>query len=317
MIVVARDRRGAPLALFPLATRKVGGLRIAVFLCGRESNFNIGLLRPNVSLDARALLARAARESALCPDLYFLLNQPCRFGARENPLIGGGASPSPSFAYGTALPRDVDALAAQLSKASRKKLRKKELHLAQLGELVAEHRASGARAREIIAALIAQKSTRLARKGVDGVFDDPDMRAFLERALANNAIEIHALSLSGRIIATYVGLAHAGRFSALANSFDLDDEIARCSPGDLLLRALMRDLISRGFAYFDLGVGEARYKEAVCDETIELFDLILPVTWRGALAAPAFKAALAAKRLVKHSPWLSRLLVSARLFSGA
>ena len=317
MIVVARDGRGAPLAVFPLATRKVGGLRVAVFLCGRESNSNIGLFRPNISLNARSILLRAAGQGAPRPDLYFLLNQPYQIEDQKNPLDGEDVGPSPSFAYGVALPQHLEALAAKLSKASRKKLRKKEQHLARLGELVAEHRASGARAREIVAALIAQKSSRLASKGVDGVFDDPAMRAFLERALDNDAIEIHALSLSGNIIATYIGLAHRGRFSALANSFELDEEIARCSPGDLLLHDLLRDLVSRGFAYFDLGIGEARYKEAVCDETIELFDLILPATWRGALAAPAFRTALAVKRLVKHSPRLTRLLVSARLFGGA
>jgi CelD/BcsL family acetyltransferase involved in cellulose biosynthesis len=103
-----------------------------------------------------------------------------------------------------------------------------------------------------------------------------------------------------------------GRFSALANSYDTDEEIARCSPGDILLRAVMRDLVERGFAYFDLGVGEARYKEAVCDETIALYDLVMPVTTRGALAAPLLRIFLDCKRRVKQTPWLSRLSERAR-----
>ncbi len=313
MIVVARRSDGRPLALFPLATREAAGLRVAEFLCGRESNFNIGLFHPGGGLDWRGLLLAAARGRPKPPDLLYLRNQPRGFGAFENPLLGRDACPSPSFAYGTALPADVDALDCQTSKASRKKLRKKERRLTELGEVVFEHCASGGRAREIIAALIAQKSALLAAKGAAGLFAAPEMRAFLERACHTGALEVHALRLSGRVIATYVGLAMDGRFSALANSYDMDEEIARCSPGDILLRAVMRDLVERGFAYFDLGVGEARYKEAVCDETIALYDLVMPVTMRGALAAPLLRIFLDGKRRVKQTPWLSSLSERARL----
>jgi len=313
MIVVARGSGGRPLALFPLATRQAAGLRVAEFLCGRESNFNIGLFHPSGGLEPRGLLLAAARGRPEPPDLLYLRNQPRGFGAFENPLLGGDACPSPSFAYGTALPANVDALDCQTSKASRKRLRKKERRLAELGALTFEHGASGARAREVIAALIAQKSALLAAKGAAGVFDAPEMRAFLERACHARAVEVNALRLSGRVIATYVGLAMDGRFSALANSYDKDEDIARCSPGDILLRAVMRDLVARGFAYFDLGVGEARYKDAVCDETIALYDLVIPVTTRGALAAPLLRTLLDAKRRIKQTPWLSRLSERARL----
>jgi len=313
MIVVARDSDGRPLALFPLATREAAGLRVAEFLCGRESNFNIGLFHPGRGLDWRGLLLAAAHGRPKPPDLLYLRNQPRGFGAFENPLLGRDACPSPSFAYGTALPDNVVALDCQTSGASRKKLRKKERRLTELGALVFEHGASGERAREIIAALIAQKSALLAAKGVAGVFDAPEMRAFLERACHAGALEVHALRLSERVIATYVGLAMDGRFSALANSYDMDEEIARCSPGDILLRAVMRDLVARGFDYFDLGVGEARYKEAVCEETIALYDLVIPVTSRGALAAPLLRIFLGGKRRVKQTPWLSRLSERARL----
>jgi CelD/BcsL family acetyltransferase involved in cellulose biosynthesis len=313
MIVVARDGAGRPLALFPLATRRAAGLRVAEFLCGGESNFNLGLFRPGAAFDPRRLLLAAARSRADSPDLFYLRNQPRRFGAFENPLTGGDVNPSPSFAYGATLPVSVAALDAQLSKASRKKLRKKERRLTELGALVFEHAANGARAREIVAALIAQKSTRLASRGVDGVFAEPEMRSFIERVCDAGALEAHALSLSGRIIATYFGLARNGRFSGLANSFDMDEEIARCSPGDILLHAVLRDLVSRGFECFDLGVGEAPYKEAVCDEAIELFDLVIPVTSRGALAAPVFRSLINCKRLVKQTPWLLRLVERARM----
>jgi CelD/BcsL family acetyltransferase involved in cellulose biosynthesis len=232
MIVVARGPDGRPLALFPLGMRDAAGLRLGEFLGGRESNFNIGLFHPGGGLDLRGLLLAAARGRPRPPDLLYLRNQPRGLGAFMNPLLGGDACPSPSFAYGNALPAFVDALDRQTSRASRKKLRKKERRLTELGALVFEHRASGERASEVIAALIAQKSALLAAKGAAGLFEVPEMRAFLERACHAGALEVHALRLSGMVIATYVGLAMDRRFSALANSYDMDDEIARCSPGD-------------------------------------------------------------------------------------
>ena len=311
-IIVARAPDGRPQALLPLALDSRGPLRIATFMCGRESNFNLGLFRPGLRLEeagARGLLADAAREAIRRPDLYYLRNQPRRFEGVDNPFAFADARPSASFAYSVALPASAAELDARVSKDTRKKLRKKEARLRELGELRYEHRASGARALEIVGALIAQKSARLAERGVSSLFESAGMRDFLERlggASGDGALEVHGLSLSGRIVATYAGLIRGGRFSALLNSFDMDEEIARCSPGDLLLHALMRDLVARGMSHFDLGAGEARYKNAVCDETIELCDALTPVTFRGALAAPALSWFLQVKRRIKQTPWMAR-----------
>jgi CelD/BcsL family acetyltransferase involved in cellulose biosynthesis len=83
-----------------------------------------------------------------------------------------------------------------------------------------------------------------------------------------------------------------------------------------LLQALLRNLVSRGFTHFDLGVGEARYKNAVCDETIELCDVVVPVTLKGALAAPLLATFVAAKRKIKQNPSLMRFAVRAKALIG-
>jgi len=322
MIVVARSASGRPLALLPLALDRRGPLRVAAFLCGRESNFNLALIHPNAGLDENALrrlLAGAATKSSIRPHLYFLRNQPRRFEGVANPLAFSDARPSPSFAYGLTLPRDAAELDARASRDARKKLRKKEQRLAQLGELRYEHRADGARALDIMRALIVQKSARLEQMGAPSAFDEPAMCDFLERATlaaGDGALEMHALSVSGRIVATYAGLTRGARFSAMLNSFDTTDAFARCSPGELLLRALLRNLVERGFAGFDLGAGEARYKNAVCDETIELCDMALPTTWAGALAAPMLMGYLRAKRRIKQTPWLANRAFEARRLFG-
>lgn len=316
-IVAARDQAGQARAILPLCTQRRAGLKIALFLGGRESNFNLPILDPDGNFDSerlRALLRQAAQVSDDPPDLVYLRNQPRRFEGFDNPLAFPNARPSASFAYGATLPARVEDLAARLSKDARKKLKRKEARLAELGELSYEHCVTGARGDAILEGLIRQKSARFSDMGVDDAFGR-GVATFLKRLHSETeerALELHALSVGGRIVATYAGIVRGGRFSGMLNSFDMEEEVARCSPGDLLLHALMRNLVSRGMTHFDLGTGEARYKNAVCDETIELCDFVLPISARGAVAAPLFSAYLWLKRRVKQSAGLSRAYYRAR-----
>lgn len=317
-LVVARDDDGRPDALLPLCIETRAGARIGCYFGGRESNFNLPLLRPGAGYDEprlRRLLVEAARRAPTPPDLLYLRNQPRRFEGVDNPLAFRCARPSASFAYGTTLPAKAEALAERLSKDSRKKLRKKEARLAESGALQYEHQPAPERRAEIIDTLIRQKTERFAELGIGDAFSRSglsDLLTKLSSGTESGAIELHALSIGGRIVATYAGVVRGGRFSAMLNSFDMDEEIARSSPGDLLLHSLMRNLVERGLTHFDLGAGEARYKNAVCDETIELCDLILPVSPKGHVTGPLLSAFLQAKRRVKQTPALANAVYRAR-----
>ncbi len=309
LIVVARDAAGRPEALIPLCVKSRVGLRIATFMGGRESNFNLPLIRPAAGLNEaslRALLLEAANAAKAPPDLFYLRNQPRDFDGFDNPLAFADARPSASFAYGATLPATAEELAARQSKDARKKLRRKEARLAEIGELRYEHCATGVRARIILDALIEQKSARLTEMGVPAL--SKGARNFL-RGLSpesgDGPLELHGLSVAGRVVAAYAGFSKGERFSAMINSFDSEEEIARSSPGDLLLHAVMRNLVARGMRKFDLGAGEARYKSAVCDETIELCDGLVPVSRRGVAGALLFSTYLQLKRHVKQSPVLA------------
>ena len=300
-IAVATDCDGTPLALLPLAIRPNLGLRVAEFPCGRESNFNLALVRPGVALDFRSLLLEAARGAPKAFDLYFLRNQPRRFGGRENPLVFSDAGRSPSAAYGGALLGE-----RRFSPRANKRASYRLRRLTALGPLAFEHAATGARRKEIVATLCAQKAARLSHLGRSNPFSIEAVGLFLAALAEEELLETHAMIVDGQIVATYVGVAHGGRFSVLANSFDADSAAARFTPGEILLTALLENLGRRGFTHFDLGIGEAPYKDAVCDEAIELYDTVLAVSPAGALVAPLLRASLACKRSVKQTPWLLR-----------
>ena len=326
MIVVARDRVGAVAALLPLGACFLGPLRLAAFLGGKDANFNLGLFRPGIawrSEDVGALLAAAARLARPRVDAFLFINQPREWQGAANPLAVAPGQPSPSFAYKSALPRDFAVWRdAHASKEAQKKLRKKVRRLEATGPLLHRRAADPDEVERFLAAFHAQRRARMRALGAADANESAEARAFLERlalcGLAEGAprLELHALALADRIVAAFAALSAGDRLCGLFISYDSDPEIARSSPGELLVQAVVREAIARGFATFDLGVGEARYKDDACEAEEALFDSAFAFTALGRVAALMFKLKQRAKRRIKRSPrlfrWLRRLRGAAR-----
>ena len=116
------------------------------------------------------------------------------------------------------------------------------------------------------------------------------------------ALEWHALLCGSEIVATFAGAGHQGRFSGMVVAFDSRPAFAACSPAEILLKHVMADLAQRGFSSFDLGIGEARYKETFCDTVEPLFDCFVGHTPVGQIAAFMLGGLGRAKRSIKQSP---------------
>jgi len=323
LIVVARDAAGEPTALLPLVRRSWGPVRIAVFLGGKDANFGMGLFHPDAEWSpqaVRALLGAAARAASLRVDAFLLANQPREWQGAPNPMASAKGQPSPSFAYKSALPASFAAWRdAHASKEAQKKQRKKLKRLEALGPLAYRRAADPAEAERILAAFEAQKSARMRELGVGDAYGAAEARECLARlarcGLDEGAprLELHALTLGERIIATFGGLAAGDRLSGLFLSYEADPEIARSSPGELLVHAVVENAVARRLRTLDLGVGEARYKNEACEATEELFDSAHAVTPLGAAAAVAYLAKQRLKRRIKQSP---RLFALSRRFGS-
>jgi len=324
LIVVARDEAGKVAALLPLGRFSYGPLQLAAFLGGKDSNFNMGLFRPGVAWppdEIAALLAAVARLAAPRVDAFLFVNQPGGWQGTPNPMAGAPNQPSPSFAYKSALPGDFAIWRdAHASKDAQKKLRKKAKRLEAMGPLAHRRPADAGEVERVLAAFDAQRRARMRALGIADAYESAEARAFLRRlalcGLAEGAprLELHALFVADRIVATFGALSAGDRLSGLFLSYDCDREIARSSPGELIVHAMVREAIARGLKTFDLGVGEARYKDDACEAEEELFDSAFAVTPLGRVAALAFTAKQSAKRWIKRSP---RLLALFRRLRGA
>lgn len=311
-VAVLRDADGRPRILVPFTLSREHGLRLARTVGGTHANYHLPLF---ATRDAAAIgpgsivaaLIRAGRAEGI--DAFALKHQPRMWDGAANPLAATGEAEA-SDGYGLMLGPDPEATVRRVFSAdARKKLRSKEKRLVEAHGAIVYRRAETAdEAARLLAAFFAQKSARFAGMGVADPYADPAIRSFLTAAStgAEPAMELYALCLaeSGRVLATFGGAVSDRRFSGMMTAFDGDPEVARYSPGDLLLQHLVRDQTARGRQGFDLGVGEARYKASICDETISLVETIIPVTLRGRAYGALRRGLTRTKRRIKRDPRL-------------
>ncbi|MGU9981834.1 GNAT family N-acetyltransferase [Phreatobacter sp. HK31-P] len=322
-IAVIADTGGTAQALLPFAIVRRRGLAVASFIGGKHANFAMGLWRPAFArtLGAAELAAAFRAIAARSPhpiDLFELTNQPVSWAGLANPLALLPHRPSPSFGYHLALGPDADAVLERVvSASSRRKMRKKERNLAEIGPVTFAVAGDAATIARFTDAFLAYKAARFAELGIPNVFDVPGMRDFIIEAASGPrpAIELCALKVGDEIVALFGGCIANGRYSGMFNAMAPGD-VRHESPGELLLHHLIRDCCARGLTVFDLGAGEADYKSNICDGVDPLFDQSIAVSWKGALAARAFTAVGSLKRRAKQSAWLWPLIVKARRLRG-
>jgi CelD/BcsL family acetyltransferase involved in cellulose biosynthesis len=128
-------------------------------------------------------------------------------------------------------------------------------------------------------------------------------------------VELYSLSVDDIVVATMGGIAGDGRFCAMFNSI-LGGRYAIESPGEQLLVNLVRECCGRGFATFDLGIGDAHYKSMFCGDAEPLFDSYWPLSRSGRRVASLFRTSATIKRAIKQNAWLWSAVRAARRLRG-
>lgn len=332
-VVVGFDAGGKPAFLWPLGRMRKGPLNVVSFLGGKHANFNFALWRRDslksfTADDIRAVVAQIAAEGHQA-DVFSLLSQPRSWEGIVNPfaLLPHQPSPSDGLRLGLDAPGE-DVIKKLLSPAMRGRLRTKERRLQRLPGYRYLQATTAADVDRLLGAFFTLKAAHMAAQALPNIFAEPGHEAFLRQAChhglaaGNPLIEIHALECDGELLALFAGISDKRRFSGMFNTYTLSDN-ARQSPGLVLLIHIITTLAERGLQYFDLGVGEAKYKTFFCKEPEPLFDSFLPLTPLGHVAAISGRLGYRLKRHIKHSRALWGLVgifrqgLRARTTSGA
>jgi CelD/BcsL family acetyltransferase involved in cellulose biosynthesis len=310
-IVVGFNKESEPLFLLPLGSRPVGGLIGLEFLGGKHTNFNMALWRRDVAatIDADGLRSTLSTLSGHA-DVLRLTNQPLTWGGATNPFALLPHQRAANYGFSGALVPDFDALLrSRTNSETRKKMRKKERALASFGELRFERATEADDVRRVLDAFFKQKRARMRALGMSDAFSLPGVRRFIEAAATERLgdgkplTELYALSVDDIIVATMGGIVGGGRFCAMFNSM-VQGRFAVESPGEQLVLRLVRTCCERGLVTFDLGIGEARYKNLLCGDAEPLFDSHIALSPAGRLLASALKIGASSKRAIKSRPAL-------------
>ncbi len=318
-IVVGFDALGAPLVVLPFGARRFGQLSIVGFLGGKHVNFNLGLWRRDfVAAVNRDVLERLARTTDA--DALVLRNQPHEWQGIRNPLSLWPHTESPSLGHKGELKRDFEALINErLSSSTRRKIRKKGEKLSAAGGMTFARAEGDADALRVLDVFFEQKIARMRQIGQTDVFGDRDVQNFLKSAVIGNngrpPIETYALAVGSDVIATFAGVCDDERFSAMFNSIE-PDRFQTESPGEQSLFQLVKHCCERGLKTFDLGIGEARYKNLFCQDDEPVFDTLMALTPGGRLYVAAARIAHAAKRWIKSHPAVWSALDTVRRFAA-
>ncbi len=315
-VAVLRDDAGKPALLLPLVRKQVGPLQVGFFMGGKHTNFNLPVWRPEYLKQPAAALAallEGLRHNGPRLDLLVLLNQPATWQGVANLILQVPHAASASQSYSGELQSDFDTmLKERLGANSRKKLRQKERQLAALGPVAFRHARTPAEIDGVLAAFFQQKAARMREQGLSNAFDAPGVKEFTRAAAhqidpdtGETVIELYAASVGDTIISTFGGIVADGRFSGMFNSI-AGAEFRTYSPGELLLANVIRMCCERGFNKFDLGIGDAAYKQVYCKDAEALYDSVIPISAAGQVAAPIWRAGLALKGKVKKSDLLLR-----------
>ena len=183
---------------------------------------------------------------------------------RDAPLLPAHLRARQQVVLGSGCPVAVDDGRGLFDRLSPKEsLHRHEKRLARHGTLEFRHIEGRS---EILARLdefIRLQVTRQAAMGTRSALADPLARRMLEALVEQldpaNDLRFAVLEVGGRAVAYHLGFEHAGRFIYYMPAFDM--EFRNDSPGEVMLRRLLRYAHERQLREFDFTIGDEPYKK--------------------------------------------------------
>ncbi len=328
-IVIGRGPDGAVLFLMPLAVESRWSVRRLYWLGSELADYNAPMLAPGFSSAVnpprfrelwREITRSLMRDRRFRHDTVVLEKMPESVGSQRNPFLVLPVALNASGAYAAELFGDWESYYFEKrSSATRRHDRSKRKKLGELGEVRFVTPECGNDIRRTIAALIEQKAKQFARMGVANMFAKPGHAEFYADLATDPAtrgmVHVSRLDVGEIIAAANFGAVHGGRYYHIVAAYH-DGDVARCGPGAMHLREILRYAIERGCTVFDFTSGDEPYKREWADSTIRLYDLHSAATPGGWIVAGGGFAGSRVKRFIKQTPVLWRAFTRTRAFGG-
>ncbi len=259
LLLVVAERQGEPVALAPLFCD--GGM---VFFVGSGGSDYLDFIGDTSEAGVLESLLDAARSEAHGFVGFRFYHVPNRSQTGERleqaadalglNLFDEGASPTPVL--------DMHDPAGAVAAASKKSLLRHQRSLAKSGALQTAHIREAAAIRPHLDGFFQQHIDRWAATSTPSLFQDPAWRTFYIR-LTEAAGDVSWLRFTRvewneRPIAYHFGFYYHDEYLWYKPTFDI--ELARQSPGEVLLRQLLLAAIEEEARAFDFGLGDESFK---------------------------------------------------------
>lgn len=278
LLLLAAEAGGEPVAIAPWFTE--AGM---IYLVGSGGSDYLDLIGDTTGAGVVDALLQRARETVpgfigfvfyhlpeSSPNLRCLEQAAERLGLA---FVEEGELAAPALEW-------ADHTALALAAADKKSLLRHERYFRKEGGLEVLHLRDGREILPHLPELFAQHRARWEQTPFPSLFCDPAQCSFYERltGLAADAgwLRFTRLNWEGRPIAFHFGFCQGGRFLWYKPSFALD--LARHSPGEVLLRQLLLAAVEEGARAFDFGLGDEKFKSrfANCTRKVRTVGLYEP-----------------------------------------
>jgi CelD/BcsL family acetyltransferase involved in cellulose biosynthesis len=310
--VLIESSDSSPLLILPLGIQKRGAITCLIWLGGELADYQTAVFgKTSLAVFTKENLYTLweSIQKELPPfDAILLEKQPATIAGKANPFNFNGSASSSCSAHSATLGDSLEAfLSSKRSKRWLSTDRRKERRLADSGSIEFVVATKPAEIAKLLPAMLSQKSRSYQEMGAQDLFAETGYTKFVstltEKLAPSSSVILCGLFIGERISATVWGLVQGNRYYYMLPTYQRD-ELARLSPGNLLLRHLFSWCISKNISTFDFTAGDEQYKEAWCDQTLPLYEHLSGITIRGHLFILKEKIFRALKLKIKNSPEL-------------
>lgn len=276
LFVLAMKRSNETAALMPLYRKMVDGERVLRFVGGIDLTDYLG---PICAAEDRNEVAETLvawlRDTDVPWDEFDAHNMPVPFGFAEF-LVDHADRQGFGFLLDQeettavlVLPGDWDTYLAGLDSKERHELRRKQRRLNREHPEAAVRTATEETLEQDLKLFV---EMHRGAEGMKGHFMKPEIATFFERVarafLPLGWLRLDILEIGGRAVASSFGFELDKTFYLYNSSYEPD--MARLSPGFVLVSELLKGAIERGFERFDFLRGPERYKYQLGAEALPL-----------------------------------------------
>ncbi|MDQ0319865.1 CelD/BcsL family acetyltransferase involved in cellulose biosynthesis [Pararhizobium capsulatum DSM 1112] len=316
-LLLVRGRVGQDTAfILPLELIRGRFFQTVRFIGSDHSNINTGIFARDFDPAADGelaakLISELSLKLARLADIVTLEKIPLAWRGFQHPFAALPAVRNQNSSYQLPLFESFEKTLTQVNaKRRRKKFRVSEKRLQALGGYEYVVATSHDESRRLLCTFFQQKAERFKTMGLPNVFQDAETQAFFKDLAArpreheHRPLELHAIRLKGENAGRVIAIAGVSRKGdhVICQFGSIDETLATdCSPGEFLFHLMIERCCREGAALFDFGIGDQPYKRSWCTVETAQYDIVLPLTARGRLAAYIHRTIVRSKAAIKKN----------------